>query len=97
MFFKMSRYINKNYDYTNQGSTQSNDLSKLNQGQYTVYINTDEIKKIGITENNYQYFIDFKSPPFPFLSQTFFVFDTGSIEHNTIKEMLNYIDGTERF
>jgi hypothetical protein len=99
MFFKLTLYANKSYapqsGYDNSSSNAG--INNLSGGQFIVYINTEEIKRLGFNDQSYQYFVEFKSPPIPFVSQTFFVYNAGTNEYNSLKEMANYIEGTEKF
>lgn len=100
MFFKMSMYINKQYQASSAPGMPGNvpnSVNDLDGGQITVWVNTDEIKRVGTTGQGYQFFIEFKSAPIPYCSQTLFVYRSGSPEWNSLKEMTAYIDGTERF
>ena len=99
MFFKLTLYATKTYaPQSGYDSSPGNiGIGQLNGGQFTVYVNTEEIKRLGMNDGNYQYFIEFKSAPIPFSSQTFFVYNQGTQEYNSLKEMANYIEGTEKF
>jgi hypothetical protein len=100
MFFKLQAYSNNHIQQVGYGSSDVNAtaMQQLNMGPLTIFVNTEEIKRVGYTDNGmYQIFVEFKNPPIPFISQTSFIYMQGSAEHKQLAEMINYIEGTEKF
>jgi len=63
-----------------------------------IYVNTEEIKRVGFNQNTLQYWMEFKSPPVPWSSELLFTYDNNSsIEYKAAMELVNYIEGTETF
>lgn len=96
MFFKLQVSAYKSNAY-NPSSTNAGSYSRLHDGAMTIYVSTDEIKRVGFNQSTMQYWVDFKSPPVPWMSETLFTGDSGAFDNHSLSALINYIEGTETF